>query len=196
MWNIAHNLGGFAAPILAGTAARTLGWNVGLLSDCRLYFSSWLRFHAEKVGAVGPGNNRTVCRVTHHINIKRLAWGTRLFSCGASRGYCKFVFMTFLPHTHWLNQLLKLIYKRLWKVLRLKLLRCVIIASSTVLWSTIVWYAGEKHKFTRQFVFKCAVKSVHMVISAPSLFVRCHILMSNPAIYKGTCVHVFLRLCC
>jgi sugar phosphate permease len=28
MWNIAHNLGGFAAPILAGTAARTLGWNV------------------------------------------------------------------------------------------------------------------------------------------------------------------------
>ena len=26
----AHNLGGFAAPILAGTAARTLGWNWGL----------------------------------------------------------------------------------------------------------------------------------------------------------------------
>lgn len=30
MWNIAHNLGGFAAPILAGTAARTFGWNWGL----------------------------------------------------------------------------------------------------------------------------------------------------------------------
>jgi hypothetical protein len=30
MWNIAHNLGGFAAPILAGTAARSLGWNVSL----------------------------------------------------------------------------------------------------------------------------------------------------------------------
>jgi sugar phosphate permease len=30
MWNIAHNLGGFVAPILAGTAARTLGWNWGL----------------------------------------------------------------------------------------------------------------------------------------------------------------------
>merc|ERR1712086_658598 len=30
MWNIAHNLGGFAAPILAGTAARTLGWSWGL----------------------------------------------------------------------------------------------------------------------------------------------------------------------
>eukprot|EP00982_Pelagococcus_subviridis_P016463 31479-Pelagococcus_subviridis.AAC.25 len=30
MWNIAHNLGGFAAPLLAGTAARTLGWNWGL----------------------------------------------------------------------------------------------------------------------------------------------------------------------
>ena len=30
MWNIAHNLGGFTAPILAGTAARTFGWNWGL----------------------------------------------------------------------------------------------------------------------------------------------------------------------
>ena len=30
MWNIAHNLGGFAAPILAGTAARMFGWNWGL----------------------------------------------------------------------------------------------------------------------------------------------------------------------
>lgn len=30
MWNIAHNLGGFAAPILAGTAARTFGWSVRL----------------------------------------------------------------------------------------------------------------------------------------------------------------------
>jgi len=30
MWNIAHNLGGFAAPILAGTAARTFGWSFGL----------------------------------------------------------------------------------------------------------------------------------------------------------------------
>jgi MFS transporter, OPA family, sugar phosphate sensor protein UhpC len=30
MWNIAHNLGGFLAPILAGTAARTLGWSWGL----------------------------------------------------------------------------------------------------------------------------------------------------------------------
>jgi sugar phosphate permease len=31
MWNIAHNLGGFAAPILAGTAARTLGWSVSVV---------------------------------------------------------------------------------------------------------------------------------------------------------------------
>ena len=30
MWNIAHNLGGFSAPILAGTAARALGWQWGL----------------------------------------------------------------------------------------------------------------------------------------------------------------------
>lgn len=30
MWNIAHNLGGFAAPILAGTAARTYGWQWGM----------------------------------------------------------------------------------------------------------------------------------------------------------------------
>jgi sugar phosphate permease len=30
MWNIAHNLGGFSAPILAGTAARAFGWQYGL----------------------------------------------------------------------------------------------------------------------------------------------------------------------
>ncbi|CEG00957.1 Major facilitator superfamily domain, general substrate transporter [Ostreococcus tauri] len=30
MWNIAHNLGGFLAPILAGTAARIHGWSWGL----------------------------------------------------------------------------------------------------------------------------------------------------------------------
>ena len=30
MWNIAHNLGGFTAPILAGTAARNFGWSWGL----------------------------------------------------------------------------------------------------------------------------------------------------------------------
>ena len=29
MWNIAHNLGGFAAPILAGSAARSMGWKWG-----------------------------------------------------------------------------------------------------------------------------------------------------------------------
>ena len=29
MWNIAHNLGGFAAPILAGGAARSMGWKWG-----------------------------------------------------------------------------------------------------------------------------------------------------------------------
>ena len=30
MWNIAHNLGGFAAPLVAGTAARNGGWSWGL----------------------------------------------------------------------------------------------------------------------------------------------------------------------
>lgn len=30
MWNIAHNLGGFGAPVLAGTAARALGWRWGM----------------------------------------------------------------------------------------------------------------------------------------------------------------------
>eukprot|EP00891_Asterochloris_glomerata_P002463 jgi/Astpho2/2463/Aster-04188 len=30
MWNIAHNLGGFAAPILAGSAARSMGWKWGM----------------------------------------------------------------------------------------------------------------------------------------------------------------------
>eukprot|EP00899_Mesostigma_viride_P021416 jgi/Mesvir1/29276/Mv08585-RA.1 len=31
MWNIAHNIGGFSAPIIAGTAARMYGWKYGLL---------------------------------------------------------------------------------------------------------------------------------------------------------------------
>ena len=30
MWNIAHNLGGFLAPIVAGTAARMYGWKYGV----------------------------------------------------------------------------------------------------------------------------------------------------------------------
>eukprot|EP01026_Neomeris_dumetosa_P027132 TRINITY_DN22078_c0_g1_i1.p1 TRINITY_DN22078_c0_g1~~TRINITY_DN22078_c0_g1_i1.p1 ORF type:complete len:398 (+),score=72.90 TRINITY_DN22078_c0_g1_i1:316-1509(+) len=30
MWNIAHNLGGFIAPIVAGTAARNFGWKWGM----------------------------------------------------------------------------------------------------------------------------------------------------------------------
>lgn len=30
MWNIAHNVGGFTAPILSGTAARSFGWRWGL----------------------------------------------------------------------------------------------------------------------------------------------------------------------
>jgi sugar phosphate permease len=29
MWNIAHNMGGFAAPLLAGTAAKLYGWKWG-----------------------------------------------------------------------------------------------------------------------------------------------------------------------
>lgn len=31
MWNIAHNVGGFAAPVLAGTLARNFGWRAGLI---------------------------------------------------------------------------------------------------------------------------------------------------------------------
>ena len=30
LWNIAHNLGGFLAPIVAGTAAGMFGWRYGL----------------------------------------------------------------------------------------------------------------------------------------------------------------------
>lgn len=30
MWNIAHNLGGFMAPIVCGTAARNMGWRWGM----------------------------------------------------------------------------------------------------------------------------------------------------------------------
>uniref|UniRef100_A0A1D2ACF3 Major facilitator superfamily (MFS) profile domain-containing protein n=1 Tax=Auxenochlorella protothecoides TaxID=3075 RepID=A0A1D2ACF3_AUXPR len=32
MWNIAHNMGGFAAPILAGTAAKMYGWKWGMFA--------------------------------------------------------------------------------------------------------------------------------------------------------------------
>ena len=32
MWNIAHNMGGFAAPLLAGTAAKLYGWQWGLFA--------------------------------------------------------------------------------------------------------------------------------------------------------------------
>ena len=30
LWNIAHNLGGFLAPIIAGLAAREFGWRWGM----------------------------------------------------------------------------------------------------------------------------------------------------------------------
>ena len=30
MWNVAHNMGGFLAPIIAGTAAKLYGWQWGL----------------------------------------------------------------------------------------------------------------------------------------------------------------------
>ncbi|EFN51043.1 hypothetical protein CHLNCDRAFT_141550 [Chlorella variabilis] len=32
MWNIAHNMGGFLAPILAGTAAKMYGWQWGMFA--------------------------------------------------------------------------------------------------------------------------------------------------------------------
>ena len=32
MWNIAHNMGGFAAPLLAGTAAKLYGWQWGMFA--------------------------------------------------------------------------------------------------------------------------------------------------------------------
>ena len=35
MWNIAHNMGGFLAPILAGTAAKVGGQ--GVLHSCRFH---------------------------------------------------------------------------------------------------------------------------------------------------------------
>lgn len=30
LWNISHNMGGFLAPIIAGTAARSMGWQWGM----------------------------------------------------------------------------------------------------------------------------------------------------------------------
>lgn len=32
LWNLSHNLGGFCAPILAGSAARALGWRAGFFA--------------------------------------------------------------------------------------------------------------------------------------------------------------------
>jgi sugar phosphate permease len=32
MWNIAHNMGGFLAPLLAGTAAKMHGWQWGMFA--------------------------------------------------------------------------------------------------------------------------------------------------------------------
>ena len=32
LWNIAHNLGGFTAPLVASSAARALGWRFGLFA--------------------------------------------------------------------------------------------------------------------------------------------------------------------
>lgn len=32
MWNIAHNLGGFAAPLVAGGFAKSMGWKWGMFA--------------------------------------------------------------------------------------------------------------------------------------------------------------------
>lgn len=32
LWNLSHNLGGFCAPLLAGSAARSLGWRMGFFA--------------------------------------------------------------------------------------------------------------------------------------------------------------------
>lgn len=32
MWNVAHNMGGFAAPVLVGAAAKRWGWRAGMLA--------------------------------------------------------------------------------------------------------------------------------------------------------------------
>ncbi|KAL3139964.1 hypothetical protein ABBQ38_004251 [Trebouxia sp. C0009 RCD-2024] len=56
MWNIAHNLGGFSAPILAGSAARSYGWKwgmwapgiVGLVVGLGLLFA--VKDSPEKIG--------------------------------------------------------------------------------------------------------------------------------------------------
>ena len=36
LWNIAHNVGGFLAPIVAGTAAKLYGWKWGEWLDGRV----------------------------------------------------------------------------------------------------------------------------------------------------------------
>jgi sugar phosphate permease len=47
MWNIAHNLGGFAAPLVAGGFAKSMGWKwgmwapgiIGLVVGCFVLFA-------------------------------------------------------------------------------------------------------------------------------------------------------------
>ena len=76
MWNIAHNLGGFSAPLLAGSAARSLGWKWGMspfidgsgalartpalqqLKLCTLFMICWLsqshKHHSDTVSHFDP----------------------------------------------------------------------------------------------------------------------------------------------
>eukprot|EP00958_Prasinococcus_capsulatus_P024427 scaffold3815_cov355-Prasinococcus_capsulatus_cf.AAC.5 len=34
VWNVGHNLGGFAIPFIAGGCARSFGWRAGLHPAC------------------------------------------------------------------------------------------------------------------------------------------------------------------
>jgi MFS family permease len=64
MWNIAHNLGGFAAPLIAGGFAKSMGWKWGmwapgiiglvvgvlvlLVTRCAAVIDSWHGTHLQK----------------------------------------------------------------------------------------------------------------------------------------------------
>lgn len=53
MWNIAHNLGGFSAPLLAGTCARNYGWKWGEPPDDVRTTGSFASGAGTRKGVVG-----------------------------------------------------------------------------------------------------------------------------------------------
>ena len=66
MWNIAHNLGGFAAPLIAGGFAKSMGWQwgmwapgiIGMLVGAIVLFAARCVFGGGERGAGGIVDGR------------------------------------------------------------------------------------------------------------------------------------------